>query len=262
MFFIAGRIVKPVRKVAAIAKRAGEGDLTITREDFQITRRDELGEMADSLAAMIGFQGETVLQIRLAAQAVSTTADALVDLSKGVEEDTDKVNESIEKASELSESNSAAIEETTAGVQEVAGSAQSIAHAALEGSQAGSRAGDTAASSVEKVNLMVRDLGVVGEKSQESGKAISQLAEAVKNITGFVTTITGIADQTNLLALNAAIEAARAGEAGRGSRWWRRRFVSWRRNPTRLRGKWRNLWKSCSGTPKTPSSLPKRPGAF
>jgi methyl-accepting chemotaxis protein len=101
-------------------------------------------------------------------------------------------------------------------VQEVASSAQSIAHAAVEGSQAGSLAGETAAASVEKVNLMVRDLGVVGEKSAESVQAISQLAAAVKNITGFVTTITGIADQTNLLALNAAIEAARAGEAGRG----------------------------------------------
>ena len=216
LFLIVGRIVKPIRRVAALAKRAGEGDLTITREEFQINRQTELGEMADSLAAMICSQGETVLQIRLAVQGVSAASDALVELSKRVVDETDTVNESMEKASELSESNSAAIEETTAGVQEVASSAQSIAHAALEGSQAGSRAGETAAASVEKVNLMVRNLGVVGEKSGESVRAISQLAGAVKNIAGFVSTITGIADQTNLLALNAAIEAARAGEAGRG----------------------------------------------
>jgi methyl-accepting chemotaxis protein len=44
----------------------------------------------------------------------------------------------------------------------------------------------------------------------------NQLVTSVKNVSGFVSVITGIADQTNLLALNAAIEAARAGEVGRG----------------------------------------------
>ena len=54
------------------------------------------------------------------------------------------------------------------------------------------------------------------QESEHAGQTIHELGESVSAISGFVTTITGIADQTNLLALNAAIEAARAGDAGRG----------------------------------------------
>ena len=216
LFWIAGRIAKPLRKVVELAVRAQGGDLTVTRQDFGISSKDELGDMADALAAMIHTQGETVGQIREVAQEVNQAAASLVDLSEKVDRDTEDVKKSIDEASELSESNSASIEETTAGVEEVSGGAQTIARAASEGAEAGAKAGDTATSSVEKVRAMVANLDVVGDKSNESIQAISGLAEAVKNIAGFVTIITNIADQTNLLALNAAIEAARAGEAGRG----------------------------------------------
>jgi len=45
---------------------------------------------------------------------------------------------------------------------------------------------------------------------------MESIAARVKDVTGLLGEIDGIAKQTNLLALNAAIEAARAGEAGRG----------------------------------------------
>ncbi|WP_449288619.1 PAS domain S-box protein [Marinobacter lacisalsi] len=50
----------------------------------------------------------------------------------------------------------------------------------------------------------------------ETREAMDSVLQGSKQISGFVSTINGIADQTNLLALNAAIEAARAGDAGRG----------------------------------------------
>ncbi len=215
-FFIAARIVTPIRTVVQLAKRAEAGDLTICREDFRISSRDELGEMADALAAMVNAQEETVQQIHDAAREVSDTAETLVELSKGVGEATSSIKGDADKVSELSKSNNASIEETSAGVEEIASGAQTIAKAAAEGTEAGFKAQDTATASVDNVTAMVENLDTVGKRSEESIRAISELGKAVQNIAGFIATITGIADQTNLLALNAAIEAARAGEAGRG----------------------------------------------
>ena len=59
-------------------------------------------------------------------------------------------------------------------------------------------------------------MGVLQNKTQESGQKLQGLVDSVDKISEFIGVITSIADQTNLLALNAAIEAARAGEAGRG----------------------------------------------
>ena len=216
VWLIARSVVRPVKTVAGLADRARQGDLTITREEFNIKSRDELGEMADSLAAMIEAQADTVAGIQALANTVSSTAEGLAALSQEANASMEEVRSHLSEAAGLSESNAASIEEGTAGVEEVASGAQAMAKAAMEGAAAGEAVGDTSGTAVNEMNSVVGDLGSVGDKARQSVDMLGKLEEAVKDISGFVSVIVSIADQTNLLALNAAIEAARAGEAGRG----------------------------------------------
>ena len=216
VWLIARGITAPMRKVVEVAGRAKEGDLTVSREEFGVRSKDELGDMADAIYSMITGQAETVAQIKAVASSISQSSDILSGISKDTSDSMDKIRSGLDRASELSQSNSASIEETTAGIEEVSSGAQNMARASSDGSAAGEKAGKIAQESVRKVDGVVKDLSEVEKRSDESVKSMGELAKAVRDISGFVDTITGIADQTNLLALNAAIEAARAGEAGRG----------------------------------------------
>lgn len=216
VWVIARRITAPMKKVVEVAGRAKNGDLTVSREDFGVRSDDELGDMVDAIYAMITAQAETVVQIKAVAASISESSDTLSGISKDTSDSMDKIRSGLDRASELSQSNSASIEETTAGIEEVSSGAQNMARASSDGSAAGDKAGKIAQESVRKVDGVVKDLADVEGKSEESVKSMGELASAVRDIAGFVETITGIADQTNLLALNAAIEAARAGDAGRG----------------------------------------------
>jgi methyl-accepting chemotaxis protein len=96
-----------------------------------------------------------------------------------------------------------------------------------QGSTEQAAAAEEASSAVEEMNATIRQNAdnaqqteAIARKSandaMESGGAVSQTVEAMKDIADKISVIEEIARQTNLLALNAAIEAARAGEHGKG----------------------------------------------
>jgi methyl-accepting chemotaxis protein len=117
----------------------------------------------------------------------------------------------------------AAAENVAAGSQQISTSAEQLSQGATE--QATST--EQASSSVEEMNATIKqnaDNALQTEKiarksaadAQESGKAVTETVNAMKDIAAKISIIEEIARQTNLLALNAAIEAARAGEHGKG----------------------------------------------
>lgn len=215
-FIITRMITRPLKSVVALSKRAGSGDLTFSREEFNYDGNDELGEMADALTAMIESQRHAIRAVVKEARNTMESAQSLAALSEETNASVEEVKSAVEQVAEMSEANSAALEETNAGIQEVSTSAASSARASAEGASASVRTIDVAGKAVGKVNVVIGDIEEVGGKARETEETIGGLARSVSAISGFVDTITGIADQTNLLALNAAIEAARAGDAGRG----------------------------------------------
>lgn len=216
IWFVARWIVRPLRKVVELAERAGRGDLTVGREEFGISARDELGQMADALAGMVAKQREAIRAIAGAAEKLGVAAE---DFSAVAEEANAGVEESragVEDVSSQMESLSAAAEEINASVGEVASGAQAAAQKGTDMAnevEKARRAGEEGTNAVEKVVKSVKDVAAEAVRSAQDVRSLGDRAREIQN---FVSQIGGIADQTNLLALNAAIEAARAGEAGRG----------------------------------------------
>ena len=215
-FLITRVITRPLVTAVELAERAGKGDLTISRKDFRYDSNDEIGTLADALAAMVTAQAESVRQIKATAGDLARRAESLAALSQETNASVEEIRGSVEEVASLSESNSAAIQQTNAGIEEVASGTQNAAKTAGDGASFGEGAGKMAREAVEQVDEVIGDIRKVGERSGESAEKIGHLASSVEEISRFVTVITSIADQTNLLALNAAIEAARAGDAGRG----------------------------------------------
>ncbi len=209
-------IVKPIRTIIALSSRAKEGDLSFDREAFQNNSKNETGQLADALSEMIVGQRAMISDVIDMVGKVHQVAESLAGLSEETNASMEEIKASVDQAVLLTESNSAALEESNAGVEEVASGAQSASKSAVDGADSAVSTRKVTEEVVGRVNGVINELGVVGNKSKESVKNIDMLAGSVKEIANFVNIITGIADQTNLLALNAAIEAARAGDAGRG----------------------------------------------
>jgi methyl-accepting chemotaxis protein len=193
------QIITPLRLTLNAAERIAKGDLS---RDMQIQRRDEMGQLQDSIQAMtlslrhlIGGIGDGVTQIASAAEQLSAvTGQTSVGINNQKDE-TDQV--------------ATAMNQMAASVLDVARNAQEASKAAEHADQQ-AREGD------QVVGQAIGQIEQLAEEVANSTRAMNLLKQESEKIGGVLDVIKSVSQQTNLLALNAAIEAARAGEAGRG----------------------------------------------
>lgn len=209
-------IVKPLKKSLTHINEIAQGDFSKEFEQDLLKRKDDFGQLADSLEKMrsemkelIGEVKSEALEITGMVQEIDTSLQALDDQIENVSATTEELAAGMEETA-------ASSEEINAMSHEIESAAKSIAERSQDGANEADEIRERAVKIKKDTDENDRRTRSIHEEINESlTKALDDI-KVVDQINVLAKSIMDITGQTNLLALNASIEAARAGEAGKG----------------------------------------------
>lgn len=212
--------------------------------EYSLQRKDEIGDLAESLRKMTRWMRSTLAESRQLAEESSKarekSEEALAVVAAKAEEDAlrnQKVNvlageldavagelqtateglvNQIRQAQDDAAETTAQSQKTKSAVDILESASATVQHQVRKAIERTDSAKLQAANATDSMKTVIASIGQIGESSEKLKVILATLGERAQGIGTIMTVISDIADQTNLLALNAAIEAARAGEAGRG----------------------------------------------
>ena len=209
-------IVKPLKKSLAHIEEIAQGDFSKEFEQDLLKRKDDFGQLADSLEKMrsemnnlIGEVKSEALEITGMVQEIDTSLQALDDQIENVSATTEELAAGMEETA-------ASSEEINAMSHEIESAAKSIAERSQDGATEADEIRDRAVKIKKDTDENDRRTRSIHEEINESLTKALEDIKVVDQINVLAKSIMDITGQTNLLALNASIEAARAGEAGKG----------------------------------------------
>lgn len=218
--FIATGILGPVSKVVDLANSLAGGDLS---RRLNMTRKDEIGNMADALDDSCKKLAGLITLIREDAGMLANSAEEMSTVSAQMASNAEEMSVQSETVAGTTEQMSANINTMASAAEEMSVNIQSVTSTAEQMSQNM----DTVATSIEEMSSSIKEVAgsaqeganiavAAMEMSDTATKAMDILGQGAKEIGQVTDLIKRIAEQTNLLALNATIEAASAGDAGKG----------------------------------------------
>lgn len=205
--------VTPLKNLTKKIKAMSDGDFTITVEP---KGHDEIAEIQRSVSAFISSMRQMINEITAVSQMIQAQADSssmvsesMLSASKAQADSMGALNSTVDQFSvsitEIAESAT-----DLSGVVADTTSDSEVVKEKIDGTVTISKKGR---SDMQRVNEAMND---IRSSIDVLVKAINEVGNASREITGIISLIGDISEETSLLSLNASIEAARAGEAGKG----------------------------------------------
>lgn len=213
-FFIAHKIVTPIKEIVKRVQLIAKGDLSGGK--VTVNSKDEIGvltiavnTMTDQLRNIIGSVISTSRQVAVSSDKLTECSESTTVAGNQISVSIKQVSSGAEFTVQSTDDTHRAIDEMTTGIQHVAASSSSASENAIlttKEAQQGNRSIQIAVNQMKSISASVHEVSEFVKVLRNRSNEIRKILEAISTIS----------EQTNLLSLNASIEAARAGEHGKG----------------------------------------------
>lgn len=205
--------IKPLNKLAGIAKEAASGDL---KQTIDVTSNDEVGQMSQSFKNMIASLCAMIGDINKISGDVFQSTASLADTATQVTQVTEQIALATQDVAKGADIQVQHINDASENLDRVLSNVELVQVASDTVLQGSNNNFETVQGAQAKVQHMAQQMQKIQASVEGASVQMEELGQIAEQIGSIIDIINGIADQTNLLALNASIEAARAGEHGRG----------------------------------------------
>lgn len=209
-------IVKPLKKSLTHIDEIAQGDFSKEFEQDLLKRKDDFGQLADSLEKMRSEMKELIGEVKSEALEITGMVQEMDTSIQALDDQIENVSATTEELAAGMEETAASSEEINAMSHEIESAAKSIAERSQDGANEADEIRERAVKIKKDTDENDRRTRSIHEEINESLTKALEDIKVVDQINVLAKSIMDITGQTNLLALNASIEAARAGEAGKG----------------------------------------------